>query len=279
MTFSIRCENISKLYRFSPRKTIRLNIAKKIAALQKHFGEAPKIQIPQETSNRALSKNQLNNAPPGHFWALKNINLEIQQGDRVGIIGCNGSGKSTLLKILSRITKPTHGILQFRGRLTSLLEIGAGFHNELTGRENIFLNGAIMGMSIKQIKHCYQDIVEFSELEKFIDTPVKHYSSGMYVRLAFSVAAHLQSEILIIDEVLAVGDAAFQKKCLDKMLEISKKEGRTLLLVSHDMNIIHQICDKAIAMTHGQIIHQNTNNTIAFPRPVKEVTQNYLSAV
>jgi lipopolysaccharide transport system ATP-binding protein len=279
MTFSIRCENINKLYKLKPQTSHVLAICKKINAVKKHLKSARLTLAVAEDSNEILKKTQLSKAPPGYFWALKNINLEIQQGDRVALIGRNGSGKSTLLKIFSRITAPTSGLLQFKGRLISLLEIGAGFHNELTGRENIFLNGSIMGMSIKEIKRCYENIVEFSELEKFIDTPVKHYSSGMYIRLAFSIAAHLESEILIIDEVLAVGDAAFQKKCLNKMLEISKQHGRTLLLVSHDMNVIHQICDKAIEMVNGEIIHQDRSNKIVFPAPIEEATKNYLASI
>ena len=279
MTFSIRCENINKLYKLrsqaSPVSAVRKRI--NVIKQQLRFSQSPIVFL--EDSNKILAKTQLSEAPEGYFWALKNINLEIQQGERVALMGRNGSGKSTLLKIFSRITASTSGFLQFKGRLISLLEIGAGFHNELTGRENIFLNGSIMGMSIKQIKRCYQAIVEFSELEKFIDTPVKHYSSGMYVRLAFSIAAHLESEILIIDEVFSVGDAAFQKKCLNKMLEISKQQGRTLLLVSHDMSILHQICDKAIEMANGEVIHQDSNYRSIFPRPIQEVSENYLSSI
>ncbi|MFM8005937.1 MAG: ABC transporter ATP-binding protein, partial [Dolichospermum sp.] len=180
--------------------------------------------------------------PFEEFWALKDIFLEIKQGDRVGIIGRNGAGKSTLLKILSRITQPTTGSIKIKGRVASLLEVGTGFHPELTGRENIFLNGAILGMGKMEIKQKFDEIVAFAEVEKFLDTPVKRYSSGMYVRLAFAVAAHLEPEILIVDEVLAVGDAAFQKKCLGKMEDVSKSEGRTVLFVSHNIAAIKRFC-------------------------------------
>src|SRR5436190_14962025 len=177
------------------------------------------------------------------FWALKNISFNINQGDVIGIIGRNGAGKSTLLKVLSRITSPTSGEVIVRGRLASLLEVGTGFHPELTGRENIFLNGAILGMRKVEISRHFDEIVDFAEVEQFLDTPVKHYSSGMYVRLAFAVAAHLNSEILIVDEVLAVGDAQFQKKCLGKMSDVTQ-QGRTILLVSHNMTAVLNICSK-----------------------------------
>lgn len=186
------------------------------------------------------------------FWALKDINFDIMQGDRVGIIGRNGAGKSTLLKILSRITEPTSGKITIKGRVASLLEVGTGFHPELTGRENIFLNGAILGMSKVEIKKKFDEIVAFAEVEKFLDTPVKRYSSGMYVRLAFAVAAHLEPEILIVDEVLAVGDAQFQKKCLGKMDEAGR-EGRTILFVSHNMGIISQLCSTCVWLDKGEI--------------------------
>ena len=185
------------------------------------------------------------------FWALKDVNFSINQGDRVGIIGRNGAGKSTLLKILSRITEPTSGRIIIRGRVASLLEVGTGFHPELTGRENIFLNGAILGMSRSEIRRKFDEIVTFAEVEKFLDTPVKRYSSGMYVRLAFAVAAHLEPEILVIDEVLAVGDAQFQKKCLGKMEDVSKNEGKTLLFVSHNTVVISQLCNKTLLLANG----------------------------
>lgn len=187
------------------------------------------------------------------FWALNDVSFEAQQGDRVGIIGRNGAGKSTLLKLLSRITEPTSGRISTKGRIASLLEVGTGFHPELTGRENIFLNGALLGMTRSEIKKKFDEIVDFSEVEKFLDTPVKRYSSGMYVRLAFAVASYLESEILIVDEVLAVGDLQFQKKCLGKMEDISKSDGRTVLFVSHNMGTINQLCNKAILLKSGEI--------------------------
>ena len=186
------------------------------------------------------------------FWALKDINFEVRQGDRVGIIGRNGAGKSTLLKVLSRITEPTAGRVTIRGRVASLLEVGTGFHPELTGRENIFLNGAILGMTRQEVKRKFDEIVDFAEIEKFLDTPVKRYSSGMYVRLAFAVAAHMEPEILLVDEVLAVGDAAFQKKCLGKMGNVAQ-EGRTVFFVSHNMGAIRQLCNRAICLESGSI--------------------------
>jgi lipopolysaccharide transport system ATP-binding protein len=189
------------------------------------------------------------------IWALKDINFNIQHGQAVGIIGRNGAGKSTLLKILSRVTAPTSGEVKVKGRIASLLEVGTGFHPELTGRENIFLNGAIMGMSRSEIRSRFDEIVDFSGVEQFIDTPVKRYSSGMYVRLAFAVAAHLEPDILIVDEVLAVGDAEFQKKCLGKMESVSKGEGRTVLFVSHNMNAIEELCSRAIVLHRGALQH------------------------
>jgi lipopolysaccharide transport system ATP-binding protein len=187
------------------------------------------------------------------FWALKNIHLEIKQGERIGIIGKNGAGKSTLLKLLSRITVPTTGKIELYGHLASLLEVGTGFHPELTGRENIYLNGAILGMRRNDIAKKFDEIIAFAETERFLDTPVKHYSNGMYVRLAFSVAAHLEPDILIIDEVLAVGDAAFQKKCLGKVREVGN-EGRTILFVSHNMDTIRPLCQRGILLEKGKLI-------------------------
>jgi lipopolysaccharide transport system ATP-binding protein len=187
------------------------------------------------------------------FWALKDVNFEVQQGEVLGIIGRNGAGKSTLLKILSRITEPTGGRVTLRGRVASLLEVGTGFHPELTGRENIYLNGAVLGMSRAEIRKKFDEIVAFAEVERFLDTPVKRYSSGMYVRLAFAIAAHLEPEILIVDEVLAVGDAEFQKKCLGKMDEVSRREGRTVLFVSHNMGILTSLCSTAIWLDEGSI--------------------------
>ncbi len=188
------------------------------------------------------------------FWALKDVSFEVAEGERVGIIGWNGAGKSTLLKLLSRITEPTTGEIILDGKVASLLEIGTGFHPELTGRENIYLNGAILGMTRGEIKRKFDEIVAFSGVEQFLDTPVKRYSSGMYVRLAFAVAAHLEPDILIVDEVLAVGDIQFQKKCLGKMEEISEKEGRTILFVSHNMDTVQKLCSRCILLEKGQIV-------------------------
>lgn len=188
------------------------------------------------------------------FMALDGVSFEVKRGERVGIIGHNGAGKSTLLKLLSRVTAPTDGTIGLNGRVASMLEVGTGFHPELTGRENIYMNGAILGMTKKEIDAKIEDIIDFSECRQFIDTPVKRYSSGMYVKLAFSVAAHLNSEILIMDEVLAVGDMAFQKKCLDKMNDVSRQDGRTILYVSHNMNTIRQLCDRVIVLDHGKVV-------------------------
>jgi lipopolysaccharide transport system ATP-binding protein len=215
----------------------------------------------------AGTKNEAGNKE--EFWALKDVSLTINQGEKVGIIGRNGAGKSTLLKILSRITVPTSGRIRLRGRVASLLEVGTGFHPELSGRENIYLNGAILGMAREEIKRKFDEIVAFSEIEQFLDTPVKRYSSGMYVRLAFAVAAHLDSEILLMDEVLAVGDVNFQKKCLGKMEEISKKQGRTVLFVSHQMNAVEKLCNRGIVLDRGIKKFESEN--------VREVVKYYLS--
>lgn len=212
------------------------------------------------------SKQALEKTPISEFWALKDVNLTVSQGEVVGIIGRNGAGKSTLLKILSRITEPTTGRIAIEGRVGSLLEVGTGFHPELTGRENIYLNGAILGMSKNEIKSKFDEIVGFAEIGQFIDTPVKRYSSGMYVRLAFAVAAHLDTEILIVDEVLAVGDAAFQKKCMGKMRDVSEG-GRTVLFVSHNMTAIRDLCNRAILLRSGIILNDGE---------AKEVVLKYL---
>lgn len=190
------------------------------------------------------------------FLALDDINLEVRKGEALGIIGHNGAGKSTLLKLLSRVTAPTTGKISYNGRITSMLEVGTGFHPELTGRENVYMNGAILGLTKAEIDAKMDDIIEFSEVRQFIDTPVKRYSSGMYVKLAFSVAAHLDSEIMIMDEVLAVGDMAFQKKCLDKMRQAANEEGRTVLYVSHNMNTIRTLCNRCVVLDHGKIIFE-----------------------
>lgn len=190
------------------------------------------------------------------FMALNGVSLQVHKGEALGIIGGNGAGKSTLLKILSRVTSPTEGKIILNGRIASMLEVGTGFHGELTGRENVYMNGAILGMTKAEIDSKMEDIIEFSEVRDFIDTPVKRYSSGMYVKLAFSVAAHLESEIMIMDEVLAVGDMAFQKKCLDKMKSAVQEAGKTVLYVSHNMNTIRQLCDRCVVMDKGKIIYE-----------------------
>lgn len=213
------------------------------------------------------------------FWALKDINFEINKGDKVGIIGRNGAGKSTLLKILSRIVAPTTGRIEYDGRVASLLEVGTGFHPELTGRENVFLNGSILGMTKKEIASKFDEIVAFAEVETFLDTPVKRYSSGMYVRLAFAVAAHLEPEILIVDEVLAVGDSAFQKKCLGKMNEISSKDGKTILFVSHNMAAIQNLCNKSFVIKKGRIDLPVTDTNTAIRHYIKDSISLSRSAI
>lgn len=240
---AIKIEGLSKKYIIGHQKQERYTALRDVM-MHKMRGLGQRLRHP-------LSPNQ-EEVDVEEFWALKDINLEIQQGDRVGIIGRNGAGKSTLLKVLSRITEPTNGKIHLNGRVASLLEVGTGFHPELSGRENIYLNGAILGMGRDEIKRKFDEIVGFSGVEKFLDTPVKRYSSGMYVRLAFAVAAHLEPEILIVDEVLAVGDAEFQKKCLGKMEEVGK-EGRTVLFVSHNMGAIRSLCSNAVLMHKGSV--------------------------
>ncbi len=218
-------------------------------------GKEDPLAMVGETNDREVAGDS------NYVWSLKNINFDIQQGDIVGVIGRNGAGKSTLLKILSKVTAPTTGSIKIKGRIASLLEVGTGFHPELTGRENIYLNGAILGMRKHEITRKLDEIIAFAGVERYVDTPVKRYSSGMYVRLAFAVAAHLESEIMIIDEVLAVGDAEFQKKCLGKMGDVSKSEGRTILFVSHNIDAIYKICKSGILLQNGQIIHSGDKNT------------------
>lgn len=254
---AIKVENLSKAYQIGEigTGTISRDLERWYARIRGK--EDPFIRI-GETNHRTTKGNT------DIVWSLKDINFEIAQGDAVGIIGRNGAGKSTLLKVLSRITAPTSGRITGRGRIASLLEIGTGFHPELTGRENIYLNGAILGMRKKEITRKLGEIIDFAGVERYVDTPVKRYSSGMYVRLAFAVAAHLESEILIVDEVLAVGDAEFQSKCLGKMGDVSKSEGRTVLFVSHNMGSVQQICSKGILLTNGTIAyHGDIENCIA----------------
>lgn len=221
----------------------------------------------RKLTHRNSVESTMTKSDTEEFWALRDVDFDLYPGDRLGIIGRNGAGKSTLLKILSRITEPTKGTIHVRGRIASLLEVGTGFHPELTGRENVFLNGAILGMGRSEIKSKFDEIVEFAEVSKFLDTPVKRYSSGMYVRLAFAVAAHLEPEILVVDEVLAVGDAQFQKKCLGKMQDVSNNEGRTVLFVSHNIGVVTQLCQKALYLKGGQV--EGFGN-------VKEVVSQYL---
>ena len=251
----IRVEGLGKKYslhheqseRYTALRDVLIRQAKAAGRLLNPFtlaGQLSKTRRHTHTSNDE------------EFWALKDVNLEIRRGERVGIIGRNGAGKSTLLKILSRITEPTTGRVEILGRVASLLEVGTGFHPELTGRENIYLNGAILGMGRKEIASKLEEIVEFAGINRHLDTPVKRYSSGMYVRLAFAVAAHIEPEILVIDEVLAVGDLGFQKKCLGKMNSFSDEKGKTVIFVSHNMAAIRQLCNKAILLSHGNAVDQ-----------------------
>jgi ABC-type polysaccharide/polyol phosphate transport system ATPase subunit len=242
---AIRAENLSKRYRIGqrePYKTLRDVVTDAFTAPFRRWRK----------QNFSISQSAFGDPKSDYIWALKDVSFEIKQGEVVGIIGRNGSGKTTLLKILSRTTEPTEGYAEINGRVGSLLEVGTGFHPELTGRENIYLNAAILGMKRREIDRKFGEIVAFAEIEKFLDTPVKHYSSGMYVRLAFAVAAHLEPEILLVDEVLAVGDAAFQKKCFGKMGDVAKG-GRTVLLVSHQMNSIRKLCKRCIWLDAGHL--------------------------
>jgi lipopolysaccharide transport system ATP-binding protein len=248
---AIKAENISKQYRLGEVGTGTLSHDLNRFWSRVRGKEDPYLKI-GESNNRSVKGDS------DYVWSLRDINFEVQQGDAVGIIGRNGAGKSTLLKLLSKVTKPTTGSFKINGRIASLLEVGTGFNPEMTGRENIYLNGAILGMRRHEITRKFDEIVAFSGVERYIDTPVKRYSSGMYVRLAFAVAAHLESEILIIDEVLAVGDAEFQKKCLGKMGDVSKSEGRTVLFVSHNMTAVETLCNKAIFLHQGRIENTGT---------------------
>lgn len=237
----IKIENLGKQYRLGAigGGTLKGDLASWWA--RKRGKEDPNAVVGAQTANIGQK-----------FWALKGISLEVHKGERLGIIGINGAGKSTMLKILSRVTAPTEGTITIDGSIASMLEVGTGFHGELTGRENIYLNGAILGMTRKEIDGKIEDIIEFSECRKFIDTPVKRYSSGMYVKLAFSVAAHLDASILIMDEVLAVGDMKFQEKCLGKMSDVAENEGKTILYVSHNMSTIQKLCDRCVVLEHGR---------------------------
>ncbi len=257
----IKIENLSKQYRLGSVGTGSFAHDLNRSWHRIRGKEDPYLNI-GETNDRTVKGSG------EYVWALRDINFEVKQGDVVGIIGRNGAGKSTLLKILSRTTSPTKGSIKLKGRIASLLEVGTGFHPELSGRENIFLNGAILGMTRHEIKRKFDEIVDFAGVERYIDTPVKRYSSGMYVRLAFGVAAHLEPEILIIDEVLAVGDAEFQKKALGKMKDVSERDGRTVLFVSHNMKAVKNLCDTTIYMTQG---------TIKKIGPTEDIINYYLS--
>jgi lipopolysaccharide transport system ATP-binding protein len=266
MPTAIKVENLSKAYQLGEFSTgtVSRDIERWVARIRGK--EDPFLKIGEINDRTSKGNSDV-------VWSLRDISFEIQQGDTVGIIGRNGAGKSTLLKILSRVTTPTRGSVKARGRIASLLEVGTGFHPELTGRENIYLNGAILGMRKKEIDQKLDQIVDFSGVERYLDTPVKRYSSGMYVRLAFAVAAHLESEILIVDEVLAVGDAEFQKKCLGKMGDISKNEGRTVLFVSHNMQAVQKLCTQGIMLSNGQMAYSGRmSDTIEkyLESPVKE---------
>jgi len=268
---AIRIENLGKRYRYggpaAASSNLRADLTDWAKGLWPRRSQRSAISAPPATAPHHATLHEVQEKhiaeDPNYFWALRDINLEIKQGEVVGIIGRNGAGKSTLLKILSRITPPTTGKITYSGRMASLLEVGTGFHRELTGRENIFLNGSILGMKRSEIAKKFDEIVAFAEVEKFIDTPVKFYSSGMYVRLAFAVAAHLEPEILVVDEVLAVGDAQFQKKCLGKMGEVAS-HGRTVLFVSHNMPAVQSLCSRGVLLDCGGIAEDgNTYQTIA----------------
>jgi lipopolysaccharide transport system ATP-binding protein len=246
------------------------NLAKKYVLIRNQQKEYTLRGTLTQQVQRILRPGQFTDEKEEELWALKDVNFEINQGDLVGIIGHNGAGKSTVLKIISRITEPTRGSISIKGRVASLLEVGTGFHPELSGRENIYLNGTILGMKRPEIQRKFDEIVAFSEVEKFLDTPVKRYSSGMFVRLAFSVAVHLEPEILIVDEVLAVGDMNFQNKCLEKMEEVSRNQGRTVLFVSHNMGTIKRLCRTGILLKSGQV--QKVGN-------INEVAAEYLKPV
>ena len=257
---AIKVEGLGKRYRIGAQLQAYKTLREKLNETALTPFRAARSILTRNRNGNGHSKSEI-------FWALKDVSFEVKRGEVVGIIGRNGAGKSTLLKILSRITEPTEGYADMSGRIASLLEVGTGFHPELTGRENIFLNGSILGMRRVEIKRKFDEMVAFAEIDKFIDTPVKHYSSGMYVRLAFAVAAHLDPEILMVDEVLAVGDAAFQKKCLGKMGEVSK-EGRTILFVSHHMPSIASLCRRVVLLNAGEIVSMGD---------AREVVEEYLS--
>ena len=260
----IKIQNLSKMYRLGEVGTGTLSHDLKRWYYRMRGWEDPYLKIGEANVRNTKSKSD-------YIWALKDINLEVMPGEVLGIIGKNGAGKSTLLKILSKVTGPTTGSIHYNGRIGALLEVGTGFHQELTGRENIFLNGAILGMTKAEIRGKIDEIIDFSGVERYIDTPVKRYSSGMMVRLGFAVAAHLEPEILVVDEVLAVGDAEFQKKAIGKMQDVSKKEGRTVLFVSHNMGAIQQLCTKCLILNNGYVQSESTD--------IAQIINSYLSDV
>jgi lipopolysaccharide transport system ATP-binding protein len=262
MTVVVKVENVSKRYRLGATGTSTLKGDFQRWWALKRGKEDPFSKVMEESQMKE-----------GDFWALRDINFEIRQGEAVGIIGKNGAGKSTLLKLLSRITLPTTGRIKVKGRIASLLEVGTGFNPELSGRENVYLNGAILGMTKAEVTRKFDEIVDFSGVERFIDTPVKRYSSGMYVRLAFAVAAHLESEILILDEVLAVGDAEFQKKCLGKMDDVAYKQGRTVIFVSHSMQAVKKLCHSGIYLEKGRLLMNSDIQTVIDAYSQSEVVQ------
>src|SRR6266446_5215879 len=280
---AIKCEHLSKLYRIGEQeryKALRDVIADGLYAPIKWVRAALDRRPETGDGNGAGSssggrQSSVFGQPSsdGHIWALDDVSFEVKRGEVVGIIGRNGAGKSTLLKILSRITKPTKGHAEIHGRVASLLEVGTGFHPELTGRENIYLNGAILGMTRAEIKKKFDEIVAFAEVERFLDTPVKRYSSGMHVRLAFAVAAHLEPEILVVDEVLAVGDVEFQKKCLGKMDEVAG-HGRTVLFVSHNMQTLSALCSRGLVLSQGKAIADSSMEEAIAAYTVQVATQN-----
>lgn len=263
MSTVIKVENVSKVYQLGKVSTGTLanDIQRTLARLTGK--EDPLLRVNESYDEDAI------------HVALRDVSFDVQQGDVLGVVGKNGAGKSTLLKILSRVTTPSKGTVKMKGRIASLLEVGTGFHPELSGRENIFLNGAILGMTRAEVARKFDEIVEFSGVAKFIDTPVKRYSSGMYVRLAFAVAAHLEPEVLIVDEVLAVGDAEFQKKCLGKMKDVSSNQGRTVLFVSHNMTAIKNLCSRAIFLKQGQLVYSGTADEVVGYYQSREFKDSY----
>src|SRR3954468_14363906 len=266
MQSAIHIESVSKLYRIGRRPSGAGSLREEVTQWFRRL-----VRGDAATSSRLPNNLEPTDptAPAGHFWGLRDVDLAFDEGEVIGVVGRNGAGKSTLLKILARITPPTLGRIRYRGRVGSLLEIGTGFHRELTGRENIFLNGSILGMTREQVTAKLDEIVAFAEIDQFLDAPVKFYSSGMYVRLAFAVAAHLDTDILLVDEVLAVGDVRFQKKCLGKMESAARAEGSTVVFVSHNMNAVQRLCSRAVLLEQGQIAGLGSSG---------EIVAAYLSA-